>query len=254
MFCFGPKPRLKHCEVFRKLIITWAAWAVKAHEAVSRRFCAGEKPCPAHGYREGKFLVDLSEIEKLDEYVRAHPQDAAGYLDLARAHREAGNLQRAREVLDRLLKNSDKEGAALMLRAELLADQHDWIGAYRDVKESARAGADVPISFRLRLAYRQWLLLANQGWRPEALSRYLSLALCILLGILMLYMAIRELMGGLIIGFMLVLGLGVAFIWAGLAVGGISLWLKQLEDRLHPGWDIPLQRGKQKKNLKRSEA
>jgi hypothetical protein len=193
------------------------------------------------------------EIEKLDEYVRSHPQESAGYLDLARAHREAGNPTRAREVLDRLLKNSDKEGAALMMRAELLADQHDWIGAYRDVKESVRSGAGVPLPFRLGLAYRQWLLLANQGWRPEALSRYMSLALCILLGILMIYMSVGVLRNGLIIGSLLVFALGIAFIWAGLAVGGISLWLKNLEDRLHPSWDVPLQKSKPKKNSKKSK-
>jgi hypothetical protein len=187
------------------------------------------------------------EIEKLDEYVRGHPNEPEGYLELAKAHREGGNAPRAREVLDRLLKSSETEGKALLMRAELLAEEHDWIGALRDIKGARRSGVRAPLRLYLRVAYLKWLLLANEGWRPEALSRYMTLGLSLITGALMLYMSVGVLMKGGYIGALLVFLLGLAFIWAGLAIGGISLWLKKLQDRIEPGWDIAIQKSKTKK-------
>lgn len=193
------------------------------------------------------------KIEKLDDFVRNNPNDSPGYIDLAKAHREAGNTSRAREVLDKLLNTSSGEGEALILRAELLAEQNDWIGTWRDLKEASALGANVPSDFRYKAYYRQWLILHNQGWRPEPASRYIALVLCSILGMMMVYMSLGVLKSGGILGALIVFGLGIAFIWAGLAIGGLSLWLKKLQDVLSPGWDEPVLKTKSKKKSKGSK-
>jgi hypothetical protein len=180
----------------------------------------------------------VDDIEKLDEYVRKNPNDPHGYIELARALRDAGNLSRGREVLDKLIKSSEGDGEALLLRAEMLAQQKDWIGAYRDLREARRAGVRPPWKFFLRVYYFQWLILANQGWRPEPISRYMSLVMCLFTGFLLIYMSFGVLSKGGIIGFVLVLLMGLGFIWAGLALGGISRWLMLLQDKLTPQWNV----------------
>lgn len=193
----------------------------------------------------------MEDIEKLDEYVRKNPTDPSGYLELAKALREAGNLSRGQEVLDKLIKTTEEQGEALLLRAEMLAQQHDWIGAYRDLREARRAGVKPSWKFFAKVYYFQWLILANQAWRPEALSRYMSLVMCLFTGILLIYMSFDVLNKGGIIGFVLVSLMGLGFIWVGLAVGGISRWLMLLQNRLSPGWNLEQVKTKTKQDGKK---
>ncbi len=66
----------------------------------------------------------------------------------------------------------------------------------------------------------------------------MSLVMCLFTGFLLIYMSFGVLSKGGIIGFVLVLLMGLGFIWAGLALGGISRWLMLLQDKLTPQWNV----------------
>jgi hypothetical protein len=193
-----------------------------------------------------KELVNLMEdsrpnLQKLESQLREHPGDIELAVALAEEHLDSGNVARAKEVLDKIIKGNEAapSGAALALRAEVLALRNDWVGAERDCRMARRAGAQISWKLYLKSAYFRWLKISSEGWRPEKISRIASLVMCAATGTLLGAMGVRLLIQGAYIGFFLSLGLAIGFFWGGLAVGGISLWLKALQDRLTPGWDQP---------------
>jgi len=180
-----------------------------------------------------------SNLLKLESRLREHPGDIELAVSLAEEHLDSGNIARAKEVLDKIIKSNETAGTALALRAEVLALRNDWIGAERDCRMARRAGAQVSWKLYLKSAYFRWLKISSEGWRPEKISRIASVVMCTATAVLLAGMGLRLLIQGAYIGFFLSLGLAIGFFWGGLAVGGISLWLKALQDRLTPGWDQP---------------
>ena len=180
-----------------------------------------------------------SNLLKLESRLREHPGDIELAVSLAEEHLDSGNIARAKEVLDKIIKSNETAGTALALRAEVLALRNDWIGAERDCRMARRAGAQVSWKLYLKSAYFRWLKISSEGWRPEKISRIASVVMCTATAVLLAGMGLRLLIQGAYIGFFLSLGLAIGFFGGGLAVGGISLWLKALQDRLTPGWDQP---------------
>jgi hypothetical protein len=178
-----------------------------------------------------------SELKELEERFRKESSDIDLAVALAQSHLDAGNSSRAKEVLDKVIKENDSAGAALALRAEVMAERHDWVGAERDCRLARKAGYPVSWNLYLKSAYFRWLALAAEGWRPEFASRMVTLVMCAATGLLLVSMGVRLLFQGAYLGFALSFVMGLGFFWGGMAVGGGSMWLKQLQDRLTPGWD-----------------
>ncbi len=181
-----------------------------------------------------------TKLKELEAGFREKPGDANTAIQLASAHLEAGNNGRAREVLDRVLKSDESLGEALALRSEVFAAQNDWVQAYRDCRQATKAGYKPPLKERAKIFYLRWLIISNQGWRPAWISRVATLIMCIAVGFLTTAMGIRLLFQGAYLGFLLSILMGGGFFWGGLTVGGISLWLKKLQDKKTPGWDKPI--------------
>ena len=178
-------------------------------------------------------------LQELEGKFRENASDIELAVLLARGYMDAGNINRAKEILDKTIKVNETAGPALALRAEVLTIRHDWVGAERDCRLARRAGAKVSRSLHLKSSYFRWLKISSEGWRPEMISRIASLVMCAATAILLAGMGVRLLMQGAYIGFFLSLALAIGFFLGGLAVGGISLWLKSLQDKISPGWDQP---------------
>lgn len=181
-----------------------------------------------------------TKLKELEAGFREKPGDADTAIRLARAHLEAGNSSRAREVLDKVLKSDESHGEALALRSEVFAAQNDWVQAYRDCRGASKAGYKMPLQRRAKIFYLRWLIISNHGWRPEPISRITTLVMCLAVGFLTTAMGVRLLFERAYIGFLLSVLMGAGFFWGGLTVGGISLWLKKLQDKRTPGWDKPI--------------
>jgi len=179
-------------------------------------------------------------LKELEAGFREKPGDADTAIRLARAHLEAGNNARAREVLDKVLKADENLGEALALRSEVFAAQNDWVQAWRDCRQAAKAGYKMPLKKRAKIFYLKWLIISNQGWRPEPISRIATLIMCFAVGFLTTAMGMRLLFQGAYLGFLVSILMGAGFFWGGLMVGGVSLWLKKLQDKRTPGWDKPI--------------
>jgi len=191
-----------------------------------------------------------SDLKQLEEEFRKNSQDMDAAVTLARSHLDAGNDNRAKEVLDKLIKTDASAGPALVLRAEVLSRRNDWVSAERDCRLARRAKAGVPWKMYAKAAYFRWLQMADKGWRPSKLSRIVTLVMCASTGLLLTAMGVRLLLEGAFLGFFLSLAMGLGFFWGGLMVGGVSLWLKTLQDRMTPGWDEIPHTGKKRKQAR----
>ena len=180
-----------------------------------------------------------SKLRELEEKFRKKSDDVELAVTLARDHIEGGNENRAKEVLDKLLKVNDSAGQALVLRAEILTHRNDWVGAERDCRMARRAKMQVPWKLYAKSFYFRWLKMASEGWRPSKISRIVTFVMCSATGLLLTAMGVRLLVQGAYLGFFLSFIMGLGFFWGGMMVGGVSLWLKTLQDRLTPGWDQP---------------
>ena len=96
-----------------------------------------------HGLSREEVGMDPNRINRLEELLARNPEDPVLGYGLGSAHREAGNLPRAREILEKVVRQKPGYAAAwevLGLTLEEMGDREEAIRVYENGIRISREG------------------------------------------------------------------------------------------------------------------